>query len=1475
VELERLHVSWNGSFELDGFSIGPRDDEPKQPLLAVGKVRARWGWGPLFSLKLRLDECTVDGLHVTVARSPSGEWNLLTLIPPGAETPAPSEEEKPPGEPFRLEEFPIQALHVALHDWRVDFIDNASTQPLRAGFRLDSLNLDLPSPSEPMTMGAESGLYLGDEATSIPITAALVATPASRGYLDWQNLRTRFDLTMPGQSAHLLVNPRSYREETPTAIDLSSSPEPGIVAEVLWDLTPSVFVEFARDGLPFEIPASVGGTISGRLRASWDSATSAGLTLGTTWHDFSVTADPLGPEPLRLGDMGVFLDLGANEDNPDAPPFSIWDLRTLGFHSDFVQVSSIGKISGLAPSGAPHAWLTWDIRHAPASLEPLLTQLGIPFPDQARMIRNVAYSGLVRGGPSEPIDVTGIFETTLASPSDPGAIVRLGALHTIGFDFEKDSVDFGVTAGEFLPVLPKSGSFWKSEPWFHFAANAAPVIAPDRAAAWRLSLQPGPPLDIVTRLGFLPEGFPTTGTVTSSGRFEQHADGSMRAALTGDAKVGVTPSFPFDSPLPQPLHGLRPLGFSLAGANLGFVRSANASMRVETTGTVSLVAGWDAPATFPLALKTGVRLPTEWAVAVDLPTAAPIDVAAELRSDPALHLSGAYRLDQSQPIRVATRVRFDPGTQTLEHADTTGSFGDWVRFTSTARADRLGRDRIDSSTQLDVDWGHGLLSWIPPEIVEPLGGLVTSGTTQVALTATGRWDPERPGDSVESDLRITQDFRTLRVGPEDRPLVNARDWELRLGLDAAASPARPIQPLRLTAGAALAHTDSLALAVLQDITADARLEVDPSDPMPIEWDARAAIDRIASIAGPLPVRLGPLRCGTTGRFHAKTFDVNLDSAWVELADLASARADARFTSATRELAFHAQADTHSLGKWVRLPLDMLQAAEDQPIPELPWSSGQPTFDVIRLVELVPPLDGAAGGSFSVEGTLPTPDDLHALRLPLTVDLSAHLDDFATTLPAPASTALHGLNQSFTLTAGGSRIQAAAPGSLDAVEYAGLFPLRMDNLTWGGTLETDLAEGIARWRDASFSVPSLGLSAGTQGTIDGWAEPLRYLLKPESIQSMKLSDWVSIAQNLIVRSESSLVWQSADWMTFAPSEARGRGRLELYTRARQEPGREVESVAGMALDDFALRFDPLDVRLTGASGSLDMLLSGRRDLPPPPPEPYLTDRLFDQTVGVPLRLPGTTDGLARILSPARPDQLSTCRIREIAFQNWAVRGITLRSEGDIRRWTVYAEIEDLLSGKVRGRMSLRQANDGGWDLDIDAELTGVSGRTVIPTWRNLPARETEVSGVGSFRWHLAPDADDPEELLRGIDIRFVVTHVGSRALQGFLLALDPEEKNPSFVAGRQALNLGRPDNFIFTFKHGLMDMEVGLTTFAGLGFTIPLLKRAPVGEITRLETLQARLRAVLLVRRALDALNLLDRWATPGSTEELLAEIRKP
>jgi len=218
----------------------------------------------------------------------------------------------------------------------------------------------------------------------------------------------------------------------------------------------------------------------------------------------------------------------------------------------------------------------------------------------------------------------------------------------------------------------------------------------------------------------------------------------------------------------------------------------------------------------------------------------------------------------------------------------------------------------------------------------------------------------------------------------------------------------------------------------------------------------------------------------------------------------------------------------------------------------------------------------------------------------------------------------------------------------------------------------------------------------------------------------------------------------------------------------------------------------------------------------------------------------------------------------------LRGLTLRSLGDVRDWTVTLDCDDFMDGKLRGSMEWIAAADGGWDFGLEAELTGMSARSAIPTWRDLSPRETEISGLGRMRWHIAPTAQTPAELLQGMEMEFVVTHIGTRALEGFLLAMDPMEKNPAFVSARGGLRFGTPDYMRFAFRYGLMDMEIGLRTFAGIRMTMPLLKRAPVGEAIRLEALQPKLEAVQSVRLGLDALLALDDWSTPPGSAAIPA-----
>jgi hypothetical protein len=187
----------------------------------------------------------------------------------------------------------------------------------------------------------------------------------------------------------------------------------------------------------------------------------------------------------------------------------------------------------------------------------------------------------------------------------------------------------------------------------------------------------------------------------------------------------------------------------------------------------------------------------------------------------------------------------------------------------------------------------------------------------------------------------------------------------------------------------------------------------------------------------------------------------------------------------------------------------------------------------------------------------------------------------------------------------------------------------------------------------------------------------------------------------------------------------------------------------------------------------------------------------------------------------------------------------------------------MGGTLRGMLRLAQsAEEDAWDLELRAAFTGVSGQQAVAVWRDLPADQTELDGVVEMRWRIPSDAETARDALQSLDLRLVITRIGSRALQGFLLALDPEERNPSFVSGRQTLRLGRPRRVDFRLNHGLMDFGVEVWSVATGAFYLDLIKRAALGEAFGLDALRPQLEGLLKVRDVLNLLDKLDDWATP-------------
>jgi hypothetical protein len=1456
VSLDRFRMSWAGRMEVADFQIGPLADEPDQPLFAIRKAHIRWAWKPLFAKKVRIEECSVEGFRLTVAKLPGDTWNLLRLVPPappGPAEPTPPPPPKPPGPP--LEELPLEALHVTLNDWRIDYVDNVSTLPIQAAFIIDQLHLDLPSPAQPLTMDMLGGVELGKNAVRAPINSTLRVTPGPGGYLAWKQIVTEATLDAIGQAATLHVSP-------------PPEGKPGVVVEATWRLNPEALTDFAARGLDMHIPASASGTLDGHMRAAWDMATSAGLTVQSRWEELTVRADALGTRTLPLADWNFGLHIETDHEAPAGTlPFSAWRLGRTFVESPFIAAEVTGHAEGLGKGLLPRGRLDWRVAHRPESLEPVLAALGIALPPQMDILQSVKYDGKLEFGLLEPIVCVGLAVCTLAPPQAPEKPLRLAADHRIRYDLHEDRLSATLRMGEIAHGLWPSGMKWREPLWIEVTTGAHPLKSGNRAGDLHAIVRPEPAMVCLGSAGLVPTDWETTGVLSSAVSWSMTESGDISTTTNAHVWLFVRPSPAPEAKIPEPLRGLAPLVIDMPEAQILFQRPADGRMAMTTTGRIALQGGWKDPVKKKNRIKTSLELPVTWTMMLDMPPDKPLVFGAQVHTQPHFQLAGPADLDLRDSIELNTLLNFDLATQSLHLDVLRVDVGDWATWRTQAIVEALGRERIFATSDFSMQWGEDLLKYLPEDLRKSLKGLAWDGRTSATVRAEGCWDPERPEEPIHVRVVAGHVFDRLTVGPMLLPLVRGRDWSALLRLDASASPARPVQPFLLDTSVRLGHVDSLAMVALDDIAARVSFGMDPSPPGPMFWNVQSSLGQVQGVAGPLPYAVGPFMMGMRGAMEMHTGAVEIEEAWLDWGDMASVRATAHYTSATQTFGFRAAVEIPSLSPFMSLPLRGIRTVRESPSEGIVWSPGPEAATLLRMLEKIPDVQGHVGMGVHVGGRVPTVDEIKNLDIPIQSEWSVRVDDLATTVAAPVVFSLQGIHKQLQFTTRGASAALDTVGRMDSLNL--LRPARFQLLgsNWRALMDVNLAEGRASWDRWQLFLPELGLSFRADGGISGWGDIVRQMMNRPADAPPEPFDGVEMMRGLPARTEAQAAWSSTDWMTFAPTEARARGEMAFYAKLHQEPGREVHTRLGMSAENFEAAYGSL-FSLKGVTGSLDLLISGRRHVAAPATPTFLSDRLFAGATGGDTF--GGGDYETPIPSPVRPEQSTTLRIEEIVAGPWVLRGLTLRSLGDVRDWTVTLDCDDFMGGKLRGTMEWIAAADGGWDFGLEAELTGMSARSAIPAWRDLSLRETEISGLGRMRWHIAPTAQTPAELLQGMEMEFVVTHIGTRALEGFLLAMDPMEKNPAFVSARGGLRFGTPDYMRFAFRYGLMDMEIGLRTFAGIRMTMPLLKRAPVGEAIRLEALQPKLEAVQSVRLGLDALLALDDWSTPPGSAAIPA-----
>ncbi|MFC1820024.1 hypothetical protein ACFLZG_02930 [Thermodesulfobacteriota bacterium] len=146
--------------------------------------------------------------------------------------------------------------------------------------------------------------------------------------------------------------------------------------------------------------------------------------------------------------------------------------------------------------------------------------------------------------------------------------------------------------------------------------------------------------------------------------------------------------------------------------------------------------------------------------------------------------------------------------------------------------------------------------------------------------------------------------------------------------------------------------------------------------------------------------------------------------------------------------------------------------------------------------------------------------------------------------------------------------------------------------------------------------------------------------------------------------------------------------------------------------------------------------------------------------------------------------------------------------------------DLMGGSIIGYLYVSN-RDKAFMLEASCALSGLDANRLLPgTIEGVPDEETELSGQISLR---LPLSKDTRQMLQDLLLNVDLTHIGSRALERFLYAMDPYESNEAIVRQRNLLRMGTPRWIKLKIRHGNLSLT-GQVEAKGILVDLPRIDR---------------------------------------------------
>lgn len=153
--------------------------------------------------------------------------------------------------------------------------------------------------------------------------------------------------------------------------------------------------------------------------------------------------------------------------------------------------------------------------------------------------------------------------------------------------------------------------------------------------------------------------------------------------------------------------------------------------------------------------------------------------------------------------------------------------------------------------------------------------------------------------------------------------------------------------------------------------------------------------------------------------------------------------------------------------------------------------------------------------------------------------------------------------------------------------------------------------------------------------------------------------------------------------------------------------------------------------------------------------------------------------------------------------------------------------DVMGGTLAGSVDLISGPKNTFTLEVDCSFSGLNANKILPdVAEKASGEEAEISGRIFLR---LPLSTDPDRVFRDLQARLDLTHIGSKALERFLYAIDPFESNETIVQQRNLLRLGSPRWIQLRIRHGNLFLA-GEVVVKGIRVSLPKIDRLNVSNL---------------------------------------------